>query len=87
MPVDDKLLEILCCPVTKVAVKRLPEEQRKKLNDLIKKGTVHYQEGGKVENAVEEALITEDGKTIYTVNGGIPVMLADKRIPASQLDT
>jgi uncharacterized protein YbaR (Trm112 family) len=86
MPLDKNLLEILCCPVTKVPVAMLPEEKLKKLNDSIQKGGVRDKEGTLLEKPVEEALITEDGKTLFTINSGIPIMLEDKGIPTEQLE-
>lgn len=85
MPLDDKLLEVLCCPKTKVPVKMLPEEKLKKLNDLIKEGGVRFAGGDAVAEKLEEALITEDGKTVYTIQTGIPIMLEDKGIATEPL--
>ena len=85
MPLDDKLLELLCCPTTKVAVKLLPKDKLDKLNELIKQGQVKFEEGSPVENPVEQALITEDNKTIYLVESDIPIMLADKAVATDQL--
>ena len=40
MPVDGKLLEILCCPVSKTPLVRLPPGRLKKLNAAIEAGEV-----------------------------------------------
>ena len=85
MPLDDKLLEVLCCPSTKVPVNMLHDDKLKKLNARIKEGQVRYVGVEKVEEPVEEALITEDGKTIYTITSNIPIMLVDKGIAIDQL--
>jgi uncharacterized protein YbaR (Trm112 family) len=86
MPLDKKLLEVLCCPVTKVPVLLLEEDRLKKLNEQIEEGKVRDKEGVPLEDPVEEALITQDGKTIYLVKSSIPIMLEDKGIAADQLE-
>lgn len=85
MSIDRHLLEILVCPVTKVPIKPLPKDRLAILNGEVAKGTVCYQDGKKVATELEEALITEDGRTIYPVEDGIPVMLEDHGIPANQV--
>ena len=40
MPVKQDLLKILCCPVTKVELKILPNEMQVELNEKIQKGLV-----------------------------------------------
>ena len=42
MSIDKKLLEILCCPATKVPVKPLSSAKLKQLNDQIEQGEVRY---------------------------------------------
>jgi uncharacterized protein YbaR (Trm112 family) len=39
---------------------------------------------GKLNDAIKEALITENGKTVYRVKSGIPVMLEEEGIPTDQ---
>lgn len=85
MAVDRRLLEILVCPVTKVPVTPLSKDKLKKLNDHISKGEVSTVDGSTLDTAVEEALITESGTTIYRVDSGIPIMLEDQGIPTEQL--
>jgi uncharacterized protein YbaR (Trm112 family) len=86
VPIHEEMLKILCCPVTKVPVKMLAEDKLKKLNDLIEEHKIKNAEGKQVERTLEEALITEDGKTIYRVDEGIPVMLDYEGIPGDQLN-
>jgi uncharacterized protein YbaR (Trm112 family) len=85
MSIDGKLLEILCCPVTKSPVNRLSAEKLGRLNELIKNGEIHYVDGSAVETPLQEGLITESNKTIYRVDDGIPVMLAEQGINTDQL--
>ncbi len=85
MSIDGKLLEILCCPVTKSPVIRMTASQLKNLNTEIEKGGVHMVSGQIQDVPLKEALITESSKTIYRVDDGIPVMLEDQGINTDQL--
>ena len=40
MPLDRKLLEILCCPATKVPVQELDAGRLQKINEVIASGSV-----------------------------------------------
>ena len=85
MSVDRHILEILCCPVTKIPVKMLPAEKLSDLNQRIGAGSVRYLDGASVDKPLDEALITANETTIYRVDDGIPVMLEELGIPCSQL--
>lgn len=82
---DRKLLDILCCPVTKSPVRPLDENHLARLNSAIEAGDVQYVSHEPVSEPLNEALITEDGKVVYRVDDGIPVMLADRGIATVQL--
>jgi uncharacterized protein YbaR (Trm112 family) len=85
MPVDAKLLEILCCPVTKTPLTQLLPQRLAKLNAAIAAGQVKYVGGNAVEGELQEALVTEDMKVIYPVKDNIPILLEDKGIGTTQL--
>ena len=84
MPVDSKLLEILCCPVSKTPLNVLGREKLDKLNSSIKSGEALYVNGEQVTAPLQEGLITEDGKVIYPVQDDIPVLLEEKGIGTTQ---
>jgi len=84
MPVDGKLLEILCCPVSKTPLKFLSEKKLEKLNQAITAGEALYINGETVAQPISEALVTEDGKVIYAVADGIPVLLEEEGIGTTQ---
>ena len=83
--IDRELLEILCCPKTKVPVEMLSEDKLKAVNDRIGRGEVKTVDGSKVDTPLDAGLITEDGKTIYRIDDDIPIMLIDEGIPADQI--
>ena len=85
MPVKEDLLEILCCPLTKVSLRAVPAEVIQKINDRISAGQVRYTGGAVVKDPLEEALITVDNERVYAVRDGIPVMLVDESILTEQL--
>ena len=85
MPIAKDLLDILCCPVTKVPVVMLPEDKLAKLNEGIEQGEVKKADGTAVEKPLQEGLVTEDGKTIYRIDDEIPIMLADEAIATDQV--
>lgn len=85
MPVSKDLVDILCCPLTKVPVRLMTAEELAKLNAAIQAGSLVQVDGAKVTETMDEALITEDGARIYKVKESIPIMLKDQAIDAAQL--
>lgn len=85
MAIDGKLLEILCCPVSKSPLTRLSPKRLAKLNQAIAAGEVQYIGGEAVESPLREALITEDSRVIYPVRDDIPVLLEEQGIGTTQL--
>lgn len=84
MPVDGKLLEILCCPVSKTPLTRLGQEKLDKLNQAIAAGEALYVDGTTVTASLQEGLITEDGKVIYAVQDDTPILLEEQGIGTTQ---
>ncbi len=84
MPVDGKLLEILCCPVSKTPLTVLGQDKLDKLNNAIAGNEALYIDGEKVSEPLQEGLITEDGKVIYSVQDDIPILLEEKGIGTTQ---
>ncbi len=85
MAIDKKLLEILVCPATRVPVKLLAKDRLAILNSNIEGGGIKRIDGESVSSTLSEALITTDGRTIYPVDDGIPIMLEEQGIAADQV--
>lgn len=85
MPVKQDLLEILCCPRTRIPLRVMTAEVIEKINNKISAGQVKYASGDNVKDPLEEALITVDNKWIYAVKDSIPVMLVEESIATEQL--
>ena len=86
MSISNDLLEILCCPKTKVPIQLLNQQQIEMINSSIDTGKILFVDGSKVETPVTEGLVTTDLKTIYRIDDNIPVMLIDKGISTDQIE-
>jgi uncharacterized protein YbaR (Trm112 family) len=80
MSVSEELLEILVCPETKQSIAPASEELLRKLAQDIEAGKVRNRGGEKVTKPITEGLVREDGKILYPVDDGIPVMLIEESI-------
>ncbi len=63
----------------------LAKDKLARVNAAIDAGELQNHEGSPVSKALDEALITDDGKRIYPVDDGIPVLLEDESISMEQL--
>ena len=80
MPVNPELLEILVCPETKQPVSLAPDDLLARINGEIESGSLRNRGGDVVSNTITEGLLREDGKVLYVVDDGIPVMLVEESI-------
>lgn len=83
---DKKLLSILCCPVTHRDLLPARADVLKKVNAAIEAGRLTNRDGSVLGKPLEEALITDDGKLLYPVNDGIPVLLEGESVVLEQLE-
>ncbi len=82
---DKRLLDVLCCPATKVPVRLLAKGELEALNRSIASGAVQSVDHIAIGNPLQAGLITTDGKLIYRIEDDIPVMLAHEAIGTTQL--
>lgn len=82
---DKRLLDILCCPVTKSPLRMLADGELVALNRAIDAKNVVSANGIAVSGTVASGLITRDGRNIYRIDDDIPVMLADEAIASAQI--
>jgi uncharacterized protein YbaR (Trm112 family) len=80
MPVSQELLEILVCPESQQPVAPAPEDVLRKLAESASAGQLRNRGGNRVETAPSEGLLREDGRILYPVEDGIPVMLIEESI-------
>ena len=82
---DKRLLDILCCPVSKTPVRLLARGELEAVNAAIGRGEVDTVAGAPVRARIDEGLITIDRKVVYRVEDGIPVMLPEEGIGTVQM--
>ena len=82
---DKKLLDILACPITRQPLALLDAGKLQALNAAIAGGGVRFGDHAQT-GALAEALATRDGKRIYRVDDGIPVLLPDEALEAGSID-
>jgi uncharacterized protein YbaR (Trm112 family) len=82
---DKKLLSILCCPVTHKGLLLARADLLKSVNAAIEEGKLSNRGGAVLDEPLAEALVTDDGKLLYPVDDGIPVLLESESVPLDQL--
>ena len=80
MSVNPDLLEILVCPETKQPVRLAPPDLLARLNQRVQAGELRNRGGSPVAQPLSEGLLREDGRVLYPVDDGIPVMLIEESI-------
>ena len=80
MPISQELLEILVCPETKQPVAVADDALLARINADIEAGRLRNRGGDALSEPVTEALVREDGKIVYLIDDGIPVMLIEESI-------
>jgi len=78
--IHPELLEILCCPETRQPVREAPEALVESVNRAIRDGSLEMPAGGGPPGVLDGGLVREDGKFLYPVRNGIPIMLIEERI-------
>jgi uncharacterized protein YbaR (Trm112 family) len=78
--VSPELLEILVCPENKQPVALASPQVLESVNAKIRAGTLRNRGGQLVGQELREALVREDGRVLYPVDDGIPVMLVEESI-------
>jgi uncharacterized protein YbaR (Trm112 family) len=81
MTVDAELLEILVCPKSRGRLEpvALPEELRRR---LVERYREHFRDE---EPVVEEGLWCAESRLVYPIVSGIPILLVDEALPASEI--
>lgn len=82
---DKRLLAILRCPVTHKGLSLATAPTLRKVNAAIDAGTLSNRDGRVLDASLDEALLTDDGKVLYPVANGIPVLLEGEAVNMEQL--
>ena len=84
--IDTKLLDIICCPVTRAPMEVMPDAKLQEVNRRIRDSKLVSRDGTVLTTELRGALITRDGNLAYPVEDEIPVLLEDYGIVLSQLE-
>jgi uncharacterized protein YbaR (Trm112 family) len=82
---EKRLLTILRCPVSHKGLSVLKKDRLERLNAAIHTGDLVNHDGVKLAEPLAEALVTDDGKRVYPVSDGIPVLLEGESISMEQI--
>ena len=82
---DRKLLDILVCPATRQPLMLLEPAGLDAIKRAIASGGVTRGDGSPQAEPLRAALVTRDRKTVYRVDDGIPVLLAEEAIATAQI--
>ena len=82
---DRKLLDILACPASRMPLGMLDASGLDALNRAIGAGSLRRNDDSVQAEPLREALVTRDRKTVYRIDDGIPVLLAEEGIATSQV--
>lgn len=83
---DRTLLDLLACPSTHQPLHRLDAAQRERVNAAIGRGELKRGDGRPESVALADALATRDGRTVYRIDDGIPVLLVEEALDTTGID-
>jgi uncharacterized protein YbaR (Trm112 family) len=84
--INQKLLEIIVCPVSHQPLRIAEEQLIDRLNQAISAGRVKDRAGRPVTAPIQEGLMRQDGQVMYPIRDNIPVLLADEGIPMDAVE-
>ncbi|MCP4002436.1 MAG: hypothetical protein GY727_16160 [Gammaproteobacteria bacterium] len=77
---DNRLLDILCCPITRRPLVRMDETLLAEINTAIVAGKVRNHGGESLTEILTGGLVSQDGDLVYPVRDDIPVLLEEECI-------
>ena len=77
---DSRLLEILCCPITRRPLACLDANTLTLINTAITDGKVRNHGGISLDKPLSAALVTPEGDLVYPVRDDVPILLEEECI-------
>jgi uncharacterized protein YbaR (Trm112 family) len=79
--INPQLLAILVCPETQAPLRVADAALIARLNRFAAEGRLKNRVGRLVEGPIDGGLIRQDGRLLFPIVDGLPVMLIDEAIP------
>jgi uncharacterized protein len=79
--INQKLLDIIVCPVSRQPLRAADPQLIDRLNQAIAANRIRDMAGRPVTAPIQEGLLRQDGQVLYPIRDNIPVLLADEGIP------
>ncbi len=83
MVLDEKILETLRCPVRRLPLALMTDQELDRLNAAIAQGIATHASGATVTEPLANGLAAADGSSVYRVDDGVPILLPELRIVTS----
>ncbi len=83
--ISKELLEILVCPENRTSLNLADGPLVARLNRAIESSELRNRAGAHLERPIDGGLIREDGRVLYPIVDGIPILLVDEGVPLDQL--
>ena len=84
--ISKELLDILQCPDNHTPLTMADEALIARLREKIAAGAIKNKGGEKFDRTLDGGLVREDGKLLYPIVDGLPILLVDEAIPLDQLE-
>jgi uncharacterized protein YbaR (Trm112 family) len=78
--IDSELLKLLCCPETRQDLRAAEPALLDQLNGQIVAGALKNRAGQPVIEKLESGLVRADGRFLYPIRQGLPIMLVEEAI-------
>lgn len=81
--IDSHFLDVLCCPETRQSLTLADTGLVASINKAIAAGSLKNRAGEIVLDPLEGGLLRQDGKWLYPLKDGVPVLLMTEALPVS----
>jgi uncharacterized protein YbaR (Trm112 family) len=85
--IDSTLHGLLVCPEDHTPLAEAPAGLIERLNQLVASDQLHNRVGRRVARPLDGGLIRQDGRWLYPIFQGIPVLLVDEAVDPRQNDS